>query len=84
MSHRSTPPRFVFLAAALWLTAIASAFAQNAPDIMLKLSPAQVAKIDALIAGQQGETSFHGQTVALIPRFGGDQSLFLAVNSVLT
>jgi hypothetical protein len=48
MSHRSTPLRFGF-AAALWLAAIASAFAQDAPDITLKLSPAQVAEIARLI-----------------------------------
>jgi hypothetical protein len=37
------------LAAAFWLTAIASAFAQDATDITLKLRPAQVAEIGRLI-----------------------------------
>jgi hypothetical protein len=44
MSHRSTPLRF-YLAALLWLSA-APAFGQ---DILLKLSPAQVAEITRLI-----------------------------------
>jgi hypothetical protein len=44
-----TPLRFGF-AAALWLAAVASAFAQEAPpDIILKLSPAQVVEIGRLI-----------------------------------
>src|ERR1700730_13465912 len=38
----STLLRFVFLAAAFWLTATASAFAQDAPDITLKFSPADL------------------------------------------
>jgi len=48
--HRSTksPLRIVF-ASALWLTSIASAFAQVAPDITLELSPAQVAEIMRLV-----------------------------------
>jgi hypothetical protein len=49
-SHsRKTPRRIGLLAAALWLTAMASAFAQDTPDITLKLSPAQVAEIGRLI-----------------------------------
>jgi hypothetical protein len=34
---------------AIWLAAISSAFAQDAPDITLKLSPAQVAEIMRLV-----------------------------------
>jgi hypothetical protein len=45
----NAPLRFGLLAAALWLTATAPAFAQDAPDITLKLSPAQVAEIGRLI-----------------------------------
>jgi hypothetical protein len=48
MSHCSTKTRFGF-AAAFWLAAIASAFAQDAPDITLQLSPAQVAEIMRLV-----------------------------------
>ena len=50
-SHSTkTPIRLRFLlTAAFWLTAIASAFAQDATDITVKLSPAQVAEIGRLI-----------------------------------
>jgi hypothetical protein len=49
MSHHSKTPLGFGFAAALWLAAIASAFAQDAPDITLKLSPAEVAEITRLI-----------------------------------
>jgi hypothetical protein len=49
MSHRSTPLRFHLLAAAFWLTAMASAFAQEAPEITVRLTPAEVAEIARLV-----------------------------------
>jgi hypothetical protein len=49
MSHHSKTRLGFGFAAALWLAAIASAFAQDAPDITLKLSPAEVAEITRLI-----------------------------------
>ena len=51
MLARSTksPLRIGLLATAIWLAAISSAFAQDAPDITLKLSPAQVAEIMRLV-----------------------------------
>jgi hypothetical protein len=52
MSHHDSPKtqlRLGSLATALWLAAISSAFAQDAPDITLKFSPAQVAEIGRLI-----------------------------------
>jgi hypothetical protein len=50
MSRRSTrtPLRFYLLGVALWLSP-GSAIAQDAPDITLRLSPAQVAEIIRLI-----------------------------------
>lgn len=48
MSFRS-PPGSICLAAALWLAAVASAFAQDAPAITLRLSPAQAAEIMRLV-----------------------------------
>jgi hypothetical protein len=49
MSHHSkTPLRFGF-AAALWLAAVASAFAQEAPEITVRLTPAQVIEVERLV-----------------------------------
>jgi hypothetical protein len=47
-----TPLRFGFIAAALWLAVAASAFAQDVPDITLKLTPAQAAEIMRLVDRQ--------------------------------
>jgi hypothetical protein len=52
MSHHDSPKtqlRLGLLATALWLAAISSAFAQDAPDITLKFSPVQIAEIGRLI-----------------------------------
>jgi hypothetical protein len=51
-SHSTKSPLRILLATALWLTAMASAFAQDAPDITVTLSPVQVAEIERLIDQQ--------------------------------
>jgi hypothetical protein len=83
MPSTKTPPRFRFLAIGIWLSAIAShAFAQDAPEITLCLSPAQVAAlVDAMDARGRLPVIVPPEWVQLADRLRGALGRDPAVNA---